>query len=255
MGRPGHQLRPVLGQRHQGGGLPVRRERRQGDGIGSRCPNTPTRCFTAISPAYGPGMFYGYRVHGPYEPTAGHRFNPNKLLLDPYARAHAGQLDLESGGVRLQDGERRRPDLRRARQRAVHAEMRGGRSRLRLAGRSRQRLGSPRDRTDHLRDPRQGLHQAAPGRAPKSCVAPMPASARSRDRRYHQGARRHFGRAVADPHLHQRQQPAGQATHQLLGLQHHRLLRTGSALRRRCRRTACASSRRWWRGCMARASR
>ena len=33
-----------------------------------------------------PGTVYGYRVHGPYEPTAGHRFNPNKLLLDPYAR-------------------------------------------------------------------------------------------------------------------------------------------------------------------------
>ena len=31
-----------------------------------------------------PGAVYGYRVHGPYEPDAGHRFNPNKLLLDPY---------------------------------------------------------------------------------------------------------------------------------------------------------------------------
>jgi isoamylase len=40
----------------------------------------------------GPGTFYGFRVHGPYEPEAGHRFNPNKLLLDPYARAHAGTL-------------------------------------------------------------------------------------------------------------------------------------------------------------------
>ena len=40
----------------------------------------------------GPGSFYGFRVHGPYEPEAGHRFNPNKLLLDPYARAHAGKL-------------------------------------------------------------------------------------------------------------------------------------------------------------------
>jgi glycogen operon protein len=40
----------------------------------------------------GPGTFYGFRVHGPYEPDAGHRFNPNKLLLDPYARAHAGAL-------------------------------------------------------------------------------------------------------------------------------------------------------------------
>ena len=40
----------------------------------------------------GPGAFYGFRAHGPYEPEAGYRFNPNKLLLDPYARAHAGKL-------------------------------------------------------------------------------------------------------------------------------------------------------------------
>jgi glycogen operon protein len=39
-----------------------------------------------------PGTVYGYRVYGPYEPTAGHRFNPNKLLLDPYARALQGTL-------------------------------------------------------------------------------------------------------------------------------------------------------------------
>lgn len=36
-----------------------------------------------------PGQLYGYRVHGPYEPEKGHRFNPNKLLLDPYARTIA----------------------------------------------------------------------------------------------------------------------------------------------------------------------
>ena len=39
-----------------------------------------------------PGTIYGYRVHGPYEPENGHRFNPNKLLLDPYAKAHVGKL-------------------------------------------------------------------------------------------------------------------------------------------------------------------
>ncbi len=40
-----------------------------------------------------PGTVYGYRVHGPYQPDAGHRFNPHKLLLDPFARAHIGTLD------------------------------------------------------------------------------------------------------------------------------------------------------------------
>lgn len=40
----------------------------------------------------GPGQLYGYRVHGPYDPQHGHRFNPNKLLIDPYARQLAGRL-------------------------------------------------------------------------------------------------------------------------------------------------------------------
>ena len=34
-------------------------------------------------PEVRPGQLYGYRVHGPYEPLAGHRFNPNKLMIDP----------------------------------------------------------------------------------------------------------------------------------------------------------------------------
>jgi len=40
-------------------------------------------------PEVRPGQLYGYRCHGPYEPNNGHRFNPNKLLLDPYAKAVA----------------------------------------------------------------------------------------------------------------------------------------------------------------------
>jgi len=39
-----------------------------------------------------PYTIYAYRVHGPFAPEAGHRFNPNKLLLDPYARALVGEL-------------------------------------------------------------------------------------------------------------------------------------------------------------------
>ena len=41
----------------------------------------------------GPGQCYGYRVHGPYEPEQGHRCNPSKLLLDPYAKAVDGDID------------------------------------------------------------------------------------------------------------------------------------------------------------------
>ncbi|MBT1688432.1 glycogen debranching protein GlgX [Dawidia soli] len=40
-----------------------------------------------------PGQLYGYRVHGPYDPSNGHRFNPAKLLIDPYAKAIAGKIE------------------------------------------------------------------------------------------------------------------------------------------------------------------
>ncbi len=43
-------------------------------------------------PEAGPGLLYGYRVYGPYEPQNGHRFNANKLLIDPYARQLVGEL-------------------------------------------------------------------------------------------------------------------------------------------------------------------
>jgi isoamylase len=43
-------------------------------------------------PDVRPGQLYGYRVHGQYEPRKGHRFNPNKLLIDPYAKAISGPI-------------------------------------------------------------------------------------------------------------------------------------------------------------------
>ena len=43
-------------------------------------------------PGVGPGQRYGYRVHGPFEPKAGHRCDPNKLLIDPYTHAFDGKL-------------------------------------------------------------------------------------------------------------------------------------------------------------------
>lgn len=46
----------------------------------------------AYLPGIGPGTLYGYRVSGPYDPKAGHRFNPAKLLLDPYAKSLAGTV-------------------------------------------------------------------------------------------------------------------------------------------------------------------
>ena len=46
----------------------------------------------AYLPEARPDLLYGYRVHGPYRPEEGHRFNAHKLLLDPYARSIVGQI-------------------------------------------------------------------------------------------------------------------------------------------------------------------
>ena len=43
-------------------------------------------------PEIGPGQLYGFRVHGPFDPLNGHRFNPNKVLIDPYAKGIAGRI-------------------------------------------------------------------------------------------------------------------------------------------------------------------
>src|SRR5215218_2725953 len=63
-------------------------------------PTKETACISMVEqtdfvwhvylPYLLPGQLYGYRVHGPYEPELGYRFNPAKLLIDPYAKALSG---------------------------------------------------------------------------------------------------------------------------------------------------------------------
>jgi glycogen operon protein len=66
-----------------------------GDGRESlrlRLPERTNRVWHVYLPELRPGQLYGYRVYGPYEPSHGHRFNPHKLLLDPYAKAISGDV-------------------------------------------------------------------------------------------------------------------------------------------------------------------
>jgi glycogen operon protein len=58
-----------------------------------RMPERTGHVWHAYLPGIAPGAPYGYRAHGPYEPEAGHRYNPAKLLVDPYARAVTGEAD------------------------------------------------------------------------------------------------------------------------------------------------------------------
>jgi isoamylase len=73
-----------------------------GDGTETDTPHAETRIrmtevdgfvWHAYLPGVGPGQRYGYRVHGPYEPRAGLRCDPSKLLLDPYGKAVQGRLN------------------------------------------------------------------------------------------------------------------------------------------------------------------
>jgi glycogen operon protein len=56
-------------------------------------PERTAFCFHAYLPGIKPGQRYGFRVHGPWDPANGHRCNPAKLLLDPYARAITGAIE------------------------------------------------------------------------------------------------------------------------------------------------------------------
>ena len=70
-------------------------------------PEYTDQVFHGYFPEVKPGQIYGFRVHGPYEPEQGHRFNPNKLLLDPYARTHVGELKWDPAvfGYQMETGD------------------------------------------------------------------------------------------------------------------------------------------------------
>ncbi len=55
-------------------------------------PEYTNEIWHGYLPDIRPGQLYGYRVYGPYDPARGHRFNPHKLLVDPYARMLVGDL-------------------------------------------------------------------------------------------------------------------------------------------------------------------
>ena len=91
-----------------------------GDGSEADSAHTETRLqmteadgfvWHAYLPGVGPGQRYGYRVHGPYEPAAGLRCDPSKLLLDPYAKAIHGQLTWGESLFSYKHADARNPNL------------------------------------------------------------------------------------------------------------------------------------------------
>jgi isoamylase len=84
------------------------------DGAETRVELTEVDAFVwhGYLPTVQPGQRYGYRVHGPWDPAQGLRCNPNKLLLDPYAKATAGDIDWDQSlfGYDFDDPDSRNDD-------------------------------------------------------------------------------------------------------------------------------------------------
>lgn len=86
-----------------------------------------------FAPGLRPGQLYGYRVHGPYAPSEGHRFNPHKVLLDPYAKAIGRSLAWDDSLFGFEVGHPQADLVRSDSDSAAHAPLGldpGGRLRL-----------------------------------------------------------------------------------------------------------------------------
>ena len=182
--------------------MPVRRRRRASSA--SRSTERTDHVWHGYVPGVGPGQRYGYRVHGPYDPAAGHRCNPAKLLLDPYARAMDGELALDDAVFGY--GARHDHDLPDHRDSAPYVPrsvvVDDG---VRLGRRPPAAHAVARD--GHLRAARQGLHRAPPRRA----GAPARHLRRARPPGRHRAPAapgRHGGRAAAGAPVRQRAAPA-----------------------------------------------
>ncbi len=75
-------------------------------------PEVDALCWHVYLPGIQPGQRYGYRVHGPNDPSRGQRCNPSKLLLDPYAKAVEGEVRWDPAvfGYRFDDHDARNDD-------------------------------------------------------------------------------------------------------------------------------------------------
>ena len=204
LGRRGRQLRPVLRARRPGSSCACSTRAAGARSSASRCPSRTDQSGTATCPRLGPGQLYGYRVHGPYEPERGHRFNPHKLLLDPYAKRCSAERPLaRRRSSATASASRRRPLARPARQRAADAEVRRRSTRPSPGATTVRRARRWRE-TVIYEAARQGPDRAAIPTCPSSCAAPTPALGHPAVIDHLRRARRHRGRAAAGARIRRR---------------------------------------------------
>ena len=199
-----------------------------------------------------PGQLYGYRVHGPYEPERGHRFNANKLLLDPYARRLAGRLVWSDAHFAYRTGSARedlsfdRRDNARGMPKAVVVDETFN------WGRREMRPNIPWEDTIIYEAHVKGLTQKRED-VPPNLRGTYRRPVVARDDRPSQAARRHHDRAAADPRLRRRPRAGREEAARTTGATTRwRSSRRSRATRRTTRSTPSAPR---WRGCTTPASR
>ena len=184
-------------------------------------PEVDAFVWHGFLPNIEPGQRYGYRVHGPYDPEAGHRCNPNKLLLDPYAKAIDGIFDWNQSlfGYDFGDEDSRNDDDSAAsmpKSVVINPFFDWGTDRppnLEYAD------------TRHLRGARQGPHRDS-SRHPRTDARHLRRRRASGDHRAPAVAGHHGDRADAGAPLRQRLDADREGLVELLGLQHDRVLRS-----------------------------
>ena len=187
-------------------------------------PEYTDEVCTGICLRRDPVPIYGYRVHGPHDPRNGHRFNPHKLLLDPYAKAFVGALRWDNAlfgytiGARDGDLSFDRRDSARymPKCRVIDPAFTWGRER---------RPDVPWHRTLLYETHVRGYTKQHPA-VPENLRGTFSGLGPQRGHRLYPLTRRHLDRTPAHPCLCQRPAFAGKAPDELLGLQHDRLLRS-----------------------------
>ena len=164
---------------------------------GHRSPERTDQVFHAYLPDVLPGQLYGYRVHGPYDRRKGHRFNPNKVLLDPYAKAIGRDLTWDDALFGYTIGHQDADLSFDARDSAAFAPLAAVVDTAFTWGDDRPPR-TPWHKTLIYELHVKGFTKQHARRAGERCAAPTPASA-PRRRAAPEGARRHRGRAAAGP--------------------------------------------------------
>ena len=254
VGRRGHELLALLRARRPGRAVPVRRGGQRGAHRRGRA-HRPQLALLSAGHRSRPALRLP-RLR-PLRPRGRPALQPGQAADRPVRQGDRGPRRLGRGqraALHARRHARRRPRARRRGLRAGDPQVGRRRPLVRLG--RRRPAAAPVERDDHLRDPRQGLHQA-PSRRARGPARHLRRPGLRGGPGLHPAPGRHRGRAAADPPHRRRVLPARSRAQQLLGLQLDRLpgAATPSTPPPAASATRCASSRGWSRRCTAPASR